>query len=127
MTKRSDIESELGNFSFLLFTPNPERRNVKVYVDDGEVSFLMNYDKFLQEIGRMADYDLYKKVESALCVYGGFYQLDRHARVISKLKGAFATDNIARDIANLKNMKDTKKTVIEQYDDVLSKNIEEKK
>ena len=73
----SDDMEKFKTFYYLLFSPNPLRDNVKVWIDDGSVTMILKRDKFYSMIRSLLGPEVELKVHTACTVYGGFFLLDR--------------------------------------------------
>ena len=111
----------LKQFLFIIWTPNPVTKKVKITLDDGIIKIIMNYDKFIslmQDIlGESYDnVDNLLKVmafiNDSLCEYSGTYYLDRTNNIFRELTQI----EIYNKLLPSQVMKDARKEIDEDND-----------
>lgn len=127
-----DLES-LSSFYFLAFRTNPVRQSVKIWIDDGSISFYMKYDKFFKIISELCNDIMRKRVQSYCSTYGEMYLIDRDKQTItqlnpkSEIKNLTAKEIKERSIAkDIKLEKDNNSRLFEQSQDSLVNLFSEK-
>lgn len=104
-------EDLISDFFFIVFTPNPAKRKVKIWVD-GKITLSLRTEKFLKIIYSLTNEVLKNKVEIECSNYGGFYLIDRQQNNIRKvdvknekqlldLKSAFTLDEKQPELKEL--------------------------
>ena len=119
-----DPADAMGNFFFIVFTSDPTRDRVKVWVDDGTVKLIMKRDKFYDLIARLIDHETSRRVHEACTTYGCFYALDRVNRELQKLHAASEHKHLnpAKDFMDKHNeIRKNSDSLEAQYADSLNK------
>lgn len=75
----------LNDFYFLVFSPNPAKNLVRVFIDDGTIRLWTNIDKFIKIIKLVMSDEIAQAVKSACTTYGCFFMIDRCENDIRKL------------------------------------------
>lgn len=113
-----DPAEAMGNFYFLIFTADPSRDKVKIWVDDGSVKLYMKRDKFYDLIEKLIDYKTSQVVHEACTTYGCFYALDRVKKTVEKLHANAEHKHLnpAKDFMNKhKNRENNNDSIEAQY------------
>lgn len=85
MNELNSINSYLTNFFFIVFSANPSKDIVKVYVDEGKIRFIMKREKFLNLIKNHLGDTMRNACEPCLSEYGTFYIISRVDYTLRKL------------------------------------------
>lgn len=102
-------QEKLNDFYFLIFTANPTRDNVKIWVDGDKLTMVMKRDKFYNIIEKLIDYDTASSVHLACTTYGCFYQLDRFKKTVQKLHPASIEQHLNPSEDFMKSYKENEK------------------
>lgn len=125
-------EELFQQFLFLVWQPNPARENVKVRLDNGEISFTLRDEKFRQlvESTLLADgcskevYDNVRRIELSLNEYGTTWLYDRTNNVLRELSRVDSLEKInMKDVHNIEREKGIKD---KNFQESVIKNIEDK-
>lgn len=83
--KPKSTEELLSDFYFLIFTPNPARNMVRVFIDDGTIKLWTDINRFIQTIKIIMNEEIAQAVKAACTTYGCFFEIDRCDNSIRKL------------------------------------------
>ncbi len=102
-----DLE-QFNNFYFIVFEPNPRRKNVKVLFD-GEVTAYYSLEQFLEFIQKVCPNQFYN-CKDASHYYGDTFLIDRVSNSFKKLQFSSKEENIKllskRDVGSFAMKKD---------------------
>ena len=74
--EQQQIEN-LNMFMFIVFVPNPARRNVRMWIDGDNNETVMNIDKFIETISNTCGSAIANKLDNACHEYGIPFIFDR--------------------------------------------------
>lgn len=125
-------------FLFLIWQPNPKLNNVKIKLDNGEISFTLKNDAFISLINdtllsnnpSIEIYNNTKKIELSLKEYGSTWFYDRTKNILKRLTRVDDIDILnMKDIYNIEKQKYEKNnnshiSVIKEMEDkIISKDM----
>lgn len=89
------------HFYFLIYSSNPSRNNVRMYIDGDTSLTVMRHDAFLKLIIETVGYQIEAAVKETLNTYGTFWILDRQNSSVTR--AAITGDNDVRNIREMMN------------------------
>lgn len=92
-------KSEHKHFFFLIYSSNPVRDNVRMYIDGDSALTVMRREAFINLIINTVGYQIEAAVKETLNTYGTFWVLDRQNSTVARV-AISGTD----DIRNIREM-----------------------
>lgn len=94
-------QSTYKHFYFLVYSSNPLRNNVRMYIDGDPSLTVMRHEAFLNLIIETVGYQIEAAVKETLNTYGTFWVLDRQNSVV--FRAAITGDDDIRNIREMMN------------------------
>lgn len=95
------MDQAYKHFYFLIYASNPQRGNVRLYIDGDNSLVVMKHQAFMDLIVETVGYQIEYAVRETLNTYGTFWVLDRQNSAISRV--AISGDDDIRNIREIMN------------------------
>lgn len=96
-----DQPAAYKHFYFLIYSSNPLRNNVRMYIDGDTALTVMRHETFINLIIETVGYQIEAAVKETLNTYGTFWVLDRQNSTV--MRAAITGDDDIRNIREMMN------------------------
>lgn len=108
----------ISSFFFMVYTPNPMKDRVKVWIDSGELKISMKRSKFVDLCVSLIGIEIQDPLSESLQEVGGFFLLDRQSGTLKHLQAQHEREFLGAKDAFIA----TRQSLISGENDVISAN-----